>query len=136
EFRLSLRADNADERLTPLGVKVGIVGRERQAKFAALEQELAEARELAKLLNLTPNEASKYGLALNRDGQRRSAYELMSYPDIDFRRLLIVWPQLVAISPKTAERLETEARYAVYLERQNADVAVLRREQEREVPAD
>lgn len=136
EFRLSLRADNADERLTPLGVELGIVGRARQAKFEALEQELAEARELAKSLNLTPNEASKYGLALNRDGQRRSAYELMSYPDIDFRRLLSVWPQLGGISPKTAERLETEARYAVYLERQNADVAVLRREQEREIPAD
>ena len=136
EFRLSLRADNADERLTPLGVKLGIVGGERQAKFEALEQELAGARELVKSLNLTPNEASKYGLALNRDGQRRSAYELMSYPDIDFQRLLSVWPQLGGISPKTAERLETEARYAVYLERQSADVAVLRREQEREIPAD
>lgn len=136
EFRLSLRADNADERLTPRGIELGLVGPERADRFAAREAAFTAAREVVKSLSLTPNEASSYGIALNRDGQRRSAYDLLSYPDIDIERLTPVWPQLADIPPAIMERLETEARYAVYLDRQQADVAVLRREEARSIPVD
>lgn len=134
EFRLSLRADNADERLTGRAIELGIAGRERARRFRIATDELQRTRELAKSLLLTPNEAAKVGLNLNRDGQRRSAYDLLAYPDIDLARLASIWPQLAAIPARAAERLETEARYAVYLDRQQADVAILRREEARIIP--
>ena len=136
EFRLSLRADNADERLTPRGLELGLIGGERRVKFAAVQNDLNQARDQAKSLTLTPNAAAKFGLSLNRDGQRRSAYDLLSYPEIDLARLVQIWPELGNLDGKTAERLETEARYAVYLDRQQSDLAVLRREQERLIPDD
>ena len=136
EFRLSLRADNADERLTPLAIEHGLAGAERVRRFAALQDELNSARQMLQSLSLTPNEAGRVGIPLNRDGQRRSAYDLLSHADIGVDRLKPVWPQLASMRASTAERLETEARYAVYLDRQRADVAVLRREEERTIPAD
>lgn len=136
EFRLSLRADNADERLTGRAIEIGIASAERIQRFRALEAELASVRELAKSLTITPNEAAKSGLELNRDGQRRSAYDLLSYPGIDLVRLRNIWPELNSIPPGLGERLETDARYAVYLDRQQADVEVLRREEARKIPAD
>jgi tRNA uridine 5-carboxymethylaminomethyl modification enzyme len=136
EFRLSLRADNADQRLTPKAIELGIASRARIEKFEGIENELSAARATAKELSITPNEARKFGLELNQDGQRRTVYDLLSYPDIDMTRLVPVWPQLGEISSSTAERLETEARYSVYLDRQLADVAVLRREESREIPDD
>ena len=136
EFRLSLRADNADERLTPRAIELGIAGPERIARFRAAERALATARDAVQSLSLTPNEAARFGIALNRDGQRRTAYDLLSYPDIDLARLAAIWPALADIQAPVAERLETEARYAVYLERQRADVAVLRREEARTIPSD
>ena len=136
EFRLSLRADNADDRLTPIAIELGIASAERVAKFKAVQEELQHARELAQSLTLTPNEADRHGLALNRDGQRRSAYELLSYAEIDFAQLQQIWPELGATSGAIAEKLETEAKYAVYLKRQSADVAVLKREEARVIPAD
>jgi tRNA uridine 5-carboxymethylaminomethyl modification enzyme len=134
EFRLSLRADNADERLTPMAMELGIACKERVSRFEKVEADLNQARALAKELSMTPNEGAKFGLELNRDGQRRSAYDLLSYPDIDLARLKSVWPQLCSIPESTGEKLETEARYSVYLERQHADVAVLRREEGRIIP--
>jgi len=136
EFRLSLRADNADERLTPRAIELGIAGPERIARFRAAERALATARDAVQSLSLTPNEAARFGIALNRDGQRRTAYDLLSYPDIDLARLAAIWPALADIQAPVAERLETEARYAVYLERQRADVAVLKREEARTIPGD
>ncbi len=136
EFRLSLRADNADERLTPLAFDLGIAGPDRMARFREREAELAAARETARSLSLTPNEAMRFGLSLNHDGQRRSAYDLLAYPDIDLVRLSAIWPELASIGNGAAERLETEARYAVYLDRQRADAALLKREEQRSIPAD
>ncbi len=136
EFRLSLRADNADERLTPRAIELGLAGRERVARFRACESELAAARDRFKSLSLTPNEAERFGILLNKDGQRRSAYDLLSYPDIDVERLRQVWPELSSVPAATVERIETEARYAVYLDRQRADVAVLKREEARAIPPD
>ena len=136
EFRLSLRADNADERLTPKGMALGIVGQERAARFGARQAALDEARMLTKSLSITPTEAARAGLALNQDGQRRTAYDLLSYPDIELKSLMAIWPALQNIPRDVAERLETEASYAVYLDRQEADIAVLRREQSRAIPDD
>ena len=134
EFRLSLRADNADERLTPLGIELGIVSLERRKRFEGMRDRLDAARRLAKSLTATPNEAARAGLEVNRDGARRSAYELLAYPGMDLARLVPLWPKLAAFDAKTAEALETEARYSVYLDRQQADVAQMRREETRLIP--
>ena len=134
EFRLSLRADNADERLTPLGDKLGIVSSERRSRFAKLTDDLASARALAQSLAMTPNEARRFGLEVKFDGVRRSAYELLATKEIGIAQLARVWPALAAIDIKTVERLETEARYAVYLDRQKAEVAQVRREEQRSIP--
>lgn len=136
EFRLSLRADNADERLTPLGMELGIVSAARMTRFEERRKVLDQARSLSKSLSLTPNEAGRFGLEINRDGTRRSAYDLLAYPDIDLKRLSAIWPELGAIDVHAAEALETEAKYAVYLDRQAADAAVVRREEARSIPAD
>ncbi|MER9404939.1 tRNA uridine-5-carboxymethylaminomethyl(34) synthesis enzyme MnmG [Mesorhizobium caraganae] len=135
EFRLSLRADNADERLTPLATKLGIVSQERTQRFNQVTVDLEKARELAVATTMTPNEAARHGLEVNRDGVRRSAYELLAYPGVDVAWLTRVAPAFGAIDAKTAERLETEAKYSVYLDRQQADVAQIRHEESRLIPA-
>jgi len=134
EFRLSLRADNADERLTPRAIEWGVASKVRRDRFYKAEQELSDARELTKARGLTPNEAARYGIAVNQDGVRRSAYDLLSFADINIERLKAIWPELGSIAPKTCERLETEARYAVYLDRQVADAERVRREEGRSIP--
>ncbi|TAM94439.1 MAG: tRNA uridine-5-carboxymethylaminomethyl(34) synthesis enzyme MnmG, partial [Rhizobiaceae bacterium] len=136
EFRLSLRADNADERLTPVAVSLGMVGRERAGRFKDQMRRLEEARSLARNLSLTPTEARRHGLNVNLDGTRRSAYELLAYDGTDITSLRAIWPELQAIDPKTGERLETEARYSVYLDRQRSDIALLRREEQKVIPPD
>jgi tRNA uridine 5-carboxymethylaminomethyl modification enzyme len=136
EYRLTLRADNADQRLTDKGVTLGCVGPERtrahQAKMAALEA----ARAMARALTLTPNEAERHGLALRKDGQRRSAYELLSYPDIGTADLARIWPGFGELDRKIAEQLETDAKYEVYLSRQAADVESYRRDDGVTLPDD
>lgn len=134
EFRLSLRADNADERLTPLAAKLDIASTQRMQRYEAVMQRLDEARELARALTLTPNEAARHGLEINRDGVRRSGYELLSYPDVDVAWLAGVDSRFAEIDGKTAERLETEAKYSVYLDRQKTDVAQIRHEEGRLIP--
>ncbi|WP_349366090.1 MAG: tRNA uridine-5-carboxymethylaminomethyl(34) synthesis enzyme MnmG [Nitratireductor rhodophyticola] len=136
EYRLSLRADNADMRLTPLAVQLGIASAEREERFTAMERSLEAARSLLKDRSLSPNEAARHDINLNRDGVRRSAYELLSYPDMDISRLINIWPELVEIPSSLVEKIETEARYAVYLERQGNDAAMLRREEARLIPAE
>lgn len=136
EFRLSLRADNADERLTPLAIKLGIASLERIKRFEAREHEFALAREMVRSVSITPNEAGRFGIVLNHDGKRRSGYDLLTYPDVNLERLKEIWPEFAGISTSIRERLETEARYAVYLDRQSADVAVLKREEARLIPTD
>lgn len=129
EFRLSLRADNADQRLTDRGMALGCVGGERAAfhrrKMAALDA----AKQLARNLTVTPNEAGRYGLNLNRDGQRRSAFELLAYPDVTLADVGRVWPQLLEIDPVIATHLEIEAKYDVYVSRQAEDIEALRRDE-------
>ncbi|TIL34442.1 MAG: tRNA uridine-5-carboxymethylaminomethyl(34) synthesis enzyme MnmG [Mesorhizobium sp.] len=135
EFRLSLRADNADERLTPLAMKLGIASQERMQRFSDVVQNLERARDLALGFTMTPNEAARHGLVINRDGVRRSAYELLAYPGVDVAWLARIAPQFAGIDSKTAERLETEAKYSVYLDRQQADVTQIRYEESRLIPA-
>lgn len=134
EFRLSLRADNADERLTPLAGRLGIASSERMQRFDGMASKLDHARALAKSITFTPNEAARHGLEINKDGVRRSAYELLAHPGVDMAWLVRVEPRFAALDAKTAERLETEAKYAVYLERQQADVAQIRHEESRLIP--
>ncbi|MDB5485330.1 MAG: glucose inhibited division protein [Tardiphaga sp.] len=129
EYRLTLRADNADQRLTAKGIALGCVGAARAAFHAAKMEALGQAKALAQSLVITPNQAASHGLALNHDGVRRSAFELMAYPEVDFARVAQIWPELTSISPKISEHLEIDAKYDVYLKRQTADVAAFRRDE-------
>ena len=129
EYRLTLRADNADQRLTGRGIAIGCVGRERARRHAAKMSALDAARALAQSLSITPNEAQKHGLALNKDGQRRSAFELLAYPTIELDQVAKIWPQLRDFSPPIAQQLEIEAKYDVYMQRQAADVESYRRDE-------
>jgi len=136
EFRLSLRADNADLRLTPIGIEMGLVGAERQRLFTRLRNELDQARVAVSNLSLTPNEARQQGIALSLDGVRRDGYQLLADPEVTLSRLARIWPQLSQIGENVAELLETEARYAVYMDRQAADIAQLRKEEHLVIPSD
>ncbi|BAF90707.1 glucose-inhibited division protein A subfamily [Azorhizobium caulinodans ORS 571] len=134
EYRLTLRADNADQRLTQRGLDLGLVGTERAAVFGRRMAALDAARERARTLNITPNEAAKHGLALNKDGQRRSAFDLLAYPDITLETLAGIWPEFGALEPAIGAQLEIDAKYAVYLDRQAADIATLRRDEDLVLP--
>jgi tRNA uridine 5-carboxymethylaminomethyl modification enzyme len=136
EFRLSLRVDNADERLTPLGASLGLVGSARERRFTARQDEIGRLRAHLQELSLTPQQADSVGLQLNRDGQRRSAYQVLSYPDIDYGRLAAIWPDLNDYSPQTIGRVTADAVYAVYLDRQASEIASYRRDQALKVPDD
>jgi tRNA uridine 5-carboxymethylaminomethyl modification enzyme len=129
EYRLTLRADNADQRLTGKGIALGCVGEARRAHHAAKMAALDDARRRSKSLTITPNEAARHGLALNRDGQRRSAFELLAYPDVGWGEVRAIWPELSAIDPAIAVHLEIDAKYDVYLKRQTADVDAFRRDE-------
>jgi len=129
EYRLTLRADNADQRLTEKGIALGCVGSARTEHHRTKMDALNAARTLSKSLTITPNEAIKHGLSLNRDGQRRSAFELMAYPEIGWSHVRTIWPELSAIDPVVATHLEIDAKYDVYLERQSADVEAFRRDE-------
>jgi len=134
EYRLTLRADNADQRLTAKGIAIGCVGAERRARHAEKIAALAAATAFARSVSLTPNEAQRHGLALNRDGQRRSAFELLSFPTIGIDDLRAIWPRFGDFTPKILEQLEIDAKYDVYLERQAADIAAFRRDESLELP--
>jgi tRNA uridine 5-carboxymethylaminomethyl modification enzyme len=129
EYRLTLRADNADQRLTNRGIALGCVGAERAQMHRAKTTALDAARTMARALTLTPSEAAKRGLSLRKDGQRRSAFELLSYPDIAVENLAGIWSAFGALDPKIAEQLEIDAKYEVYLSRQAADVESYRRDE-------
>jgi tRNA uridine 5-carboxymethylaminomethyl modification enzyme len=134
EYRLTLRADNADQRLTARGIAIGCVGPERRARHEAKMAALEAARDFARSVSLTPNEADRHGLALNKDGQRRSAFELLSRPNIAIADLAKIWPRFGDLPPKIAEQVEIDAKYDVYLSRQAADIAAYRRDESLELP--
>jgi len=134
EYRLTLRADNADQRLTGLGEKNGLVGIGRAKAFAAKEEKLAVSRETMRNLSLTPNQAAIHGLAIRQDGVRRDALELLSLTE--FPELCRIWPELGALEPEIVEQLEIDAQYAGYLDRQGADIIAFRRDEGRALPAD
>jgi tRNA uridine 5-carboxymethylaminomethyl modification enzyme len=136
EYRLKLRADNADQRLTERGIAIGCVGGSRAASHGRKMQQLDEAMAYAKAVSVTPNEAEKHDLSLNRDGQRRTAFELLSYPSIDLAAVTRIWPEFAKFPAKIAEQVEINAKYAVYLERQNADVAAYQRDEAMTLPED
>jgi tRNA uridine 5-carboxymethylaminomethyl modification enzyme len=136
EYRLTLRADNADQRLTPIGQRVGCVGAARHEHFAAKMTALSQARECLAALRMTPPALRRHGIMVNADGVTRSAAELLAHPGIDLARLAGVWPELAAFPPEVAEQLEIDARYSGYLERQERDIASFRRDEALLLPPD
>ncbi|HEY8573591.1 tRNA uridine-5-carboxymethylaminomethyl(34) synthesis enzyme MnmG [Phenylobacterium sp.] len=136
EFRLTLRADNADQRLTGKGIALGVVGPERAKAFQTKAIELAATRAEAATLTLTPAEAQKAGLPVKADGQRRNLTQILAYPTISFDDLARVWPQIAGWSPAVREQVEIDASYAGYLDRQAADAEAFRRDEDLRLPAE
>jgi tRNA uridine 5-carboxymethylaminomethyl modification enzyme len=136
EYRLQLRADNADQRLTDKGIAIGCIGANRAYVHHEKNSALNDAREFAKSVSITPKEAERYGLSLNKDGQRRTAFELLSYPAITITDLAKIWPRFGELAPKIAEQIEIDAKYDVYLSRQAADIAAYRRDESFALPDD
>jgi len=134
EYRLQLRADNADQRLTDKGIAVGCVGEIRAHMHLEKLSALTDARTFARSVSITPKEAERHGLSLNKDGQRRTAFELLSYPHVTISDLAKIWPRFGALAPKIAEQIEIDAKYDVYLSRQAADIAAYRRDESFELP--
>jgi tRNA uridine 5-carboxymethylaminomethyl modification enzyme len=135
EYRLTLRADNADQRLTAAGIGAGVVGEERASAFGARMQALEAARALCAAARLSPSELNKRGLKVNQDGVPRSALELLAYPDVDVARLAAIWPVLGGFEPDIGEQMEIEAQYAGYLERQEADIRAFRKDEGLKLPS-
>ena len=136
EYRLTLRADNADQRLTEEGVKAGVVGSHRREMFHVKRSSIDAARERLHALTLTPNEARAQGITINLDGKRRNGIELMGYDGVDFTKLRQVWPELSDVTPQVAEQMEIEAQYAGYLDRQEADIVAFRRDEDMRLAVD
>lgn len=136
EYRLRLRADNADERLTPLGMDVGVVGRERAEWFRRRMAEIEEMRNMARALSLTPTEAERHGIRVNKDGRRRNVLELLALPDVTLDTIRAIWPAFARFSEDVLARLEADAVYAGILERQESEIAVLRRSENVSIPRD
>jgi tRNA uridine 5-carboxymethylaminomethyl modification enzyme len=136
EFRLHLRADNADQRLSPIGVEKGLVGEQRRDMFEAKLSQLTDGRRRLREAVASPSEARKAGIAINEDGKRRSAFEILSYPDMGWGEVTKLWPELDSISADAREQLAIDAQYAVYLDRQMADIEAMRRDEQRAIPDD
>jgi len=136
EYRLKLRADNADQRLTDRGIAIGCVGTNRSRVYGEKSSALKDARAFADSVSLTPKEAERHGITLNKDGQRRTAFEMLSYPNIAITDLAKIWPRFGKLDLKIAEQIEIDAKYDVYLSRQAADVAAYRRDESFSLPDD
>jgi len=136
EYRLSLRADNASERLTDKGIALGCVGLARAAFHRAETASLEAGRAMMKAAKAAPTALAAAGVAINQDGVRRSAFELAAQPHLTIEALARVWPELADIPPKLARRLEADAKYAVYLDRQEADIERHRRSEALTLPPD
>jgi tRNA uridine 5-carboxymethylaminomethyl modification enzyme len=134
EFRLRLRADNADQRLTPIGVNMGCVGSVRSRLYSNKNNVLCDVAKVLSQKTLTPSKAEQIGIGINKDGRRRTAFELLAYPDMSFRRLVEIWPELGTVDPAIAAQIEIDARYDSYVKRQEVDVAALRRDEAVAIP--
>ncbi|MBO6801894.1 MAG: tRNA uridine-5-carboxymethylaminomethyl(34) synthesis enzyme MnmG [Thalassospira sp.] len=134
EYRLMLRADNADQRLTDRGLDIGCIASTRAHAWSAKKSALNAAKTEVSELTETPNGLAKFDIKINQDGVRRSAYDLLAYPDIDFDTLTKVWPQLGELDPAIKEQVSIDAQYKGYLDRQAADIAAFRRDEELRLP--
>ncbi|MDR3475687.1 MAG: tRNA uridine-5-carboxymethylaminomethyl(34) synthesis enzyme MnmG [Devosia sp.] len=134
EFRLHLRSDNADQRLTQLGVEAGLVGPVREAAFRERLGRLTRGRERLEQLTISPTQARKAGVIVNADGHRRSAFALLSYPDVTVDDAIRLWPELASMRADVLDQLVIDAQYAVYVDRQRADIEAVRRDESREIP--
>ena len=134
EFRLRLRADNADQRLTPVGRALGCVSDGRASRFAAKAGALERGRNVLAALSVTPQQLAGHGVTVRADGVRRNGMDLLAFPGVDFGILVAIAPQLAEVEGSTLEQLQREALYHRYIERQEADVLALRRDQDREIP--
>ena len=134
EYRLRLRIDNADQRLTELGYKIGVVSKKRWSLYSQKKNKLKEAYKVLTDLSLTPDEGIKKGLNIRKDGVRRTASELLSFPDISFKEISGIWPKLFKIEPKIALQLEIECQYAIYIERQKNDIETYRKDSKLKIP--
>ncbi|QIB36193.1 tRNA uridine-5-carboxymethylaminomethyl(34) synthesis enzyme MnmG [Ancylobacter pratisalsi] len=134
EYRLSLRADNADQRLTWRGEALGLIGARRRESFAQKTAALSRVRDWAGSVSLTPGEGERHGLTLNRDGQRRTAFDLLSYPHVGWSDICRIWPEVAGEEARIGEQVEIDAKYAVYLHRQEADIVSFRRNEAAALP--
>ncbi len=134
EYRLTLRADNADERLTPVGMALGIVGPVRAGRFLGRKKTIEQARALGLELSLSPSQAQKLGLRVNQDGQRRTARDLIAVPEVGLDRVKTIWPQLGDLPAFAIASLEADALYSGYIHRQEADIVALRKEEQLTLP--
>lgn len=129
EYRLLLRSDNADQRLTDKGIAWGCVGEVRAAMWETKKAKLAQARTLTQNLQATPNELAEHGITVNKDGKRRNVAELLCYPDVTWEKLCAIWPELATISPEICEQIQIDAMYAGYIGRQMADIEAYRKDE-------
>ncbi len=136
EYRLALRADNADQRLTPMGLGWGVVSHERAQRFHVKHQRLERARALLRSAAMPPSRAASFGWRVNQDGRRRSAWAYLAFPDITFDHLVDAWPELATIAEDERAQLSIEAQYAGYIERQQADIDAMRRDESLRLPGD
>ena len=134
EYRLTLRADNADQRLTSLGIAIGCVGEDRCSTWNMKASRLAEANDMVHRLTASPSVLEKHGLAINKDGIKRSVHDLLRYPELDLQRLAQIWPELATITPEIAEQIMIDAQYAGYLIRQDADIVAFRKDENLALP--
>lgn len=136
EYRLTLRADNADERLTPIGIELGCVGEERSKAFQVKMAYLDSIRRQIQKLSMTPNEVAKFGVKMNQDGRRRTAMEVLAYNGVEFSKLIEMWPELESVEKYARTQMKTEATYAGYLDRQKSDIAALKKDEALKLPVD
>lgn len=136
EYRLKLRADNADQRLTEIGEEVGCISIERRRRWAEKRAALAAARTLAGRLKASPQQLGEHGIKTSQDGVVRDAMTLLAFPEIGLSDLVRVWPELGAIDAEIGEQIETDALYASYIERQDADIRAYRRDEALRLPTD
>ncbi|MGB1077296.1 MAG: tRNA uridine-5-carboxymethylaminomethyl(34) synthesis enzyme MnmG, partial [Bdellovibrionales bacterium] len=136
EYRLKLRADNADQRLTPKGIDLGCVGSSRQKVWGDKERRLQAGMDIVRSIESTPNELEKHGIKINKDGRRRSVFNLLSYHTISWEELAAIWPEMNSIESDIREQIEIDANYSGYMDRQDADIRAFKRDENLEIPND